>query len=562
MHQTVLARLHDARCTEKGGPMDVGVKRTRRSLLATLSTAALLLSLVLIAPSLAQTGGNPDHSRAVFELDGNANNSTLYAGEDWSDVFAGTSHASATTGIVSEPDRAYSIFTGGGSKDPNDISAWRWKNGGGLPDKDNLLHAFAARYGDLIVFGSDRYDNSGDAQQGFWFFQNAVTTNSDGTFSGVHKEGDLLILSDFSIGGTVSIIAVYKWVDSGGDVATHLLSLFNSSEANCLDAKGNPTSGDVCGVVNPSSTTGNQTGGWDFTDKSGNDYYLQGEFFEGGINLAAFSDFAGECFASFASETRSSTSPTATLKDFVLGGFQACETSTVTTPSDSNGAPLSSIVLGGSIYDSALITGTGSSNAPTGTMDFFVCAPDELTGGVCATGGTQVNGSGAGALNDPVAVTPVAGTSTSTSISSAFTPDAIGTWCWRGVYSGDGDYPTASDASTGECFEVTDIASTATTQSWLPQDTATITAAGGSTIAGTVTFSLYESADCTGTPVQTFADLPVTSGMASTNNTTYYTTATTISWRAVFASTNDVAAGDASHCETMTVSTLNNDTGS
>ena len=52
----------------------------------------------------------------------------------------------------------------------------------GLPDKDNLLHSFAARYSlapsstcpsgsaptcEVLYFGSDRYDNSGDAQQGF-----------------------------------------------------------------------------------------------------------------------------------------------------------------------------------------------------------------------------------------------------------------------------------------------------------------------------------------------------------------------------------------------------------
>jgi hypothetical protein len=112
-----------------------------------------------------------------------------------------------------------------------------------------------------------------------------------------------------------------------------------------------------------------------------------------------------------------------------------------------------------------------------------------------------------------------------------------------------------------------DIASTTTAQSWLPQDTATITAAGGSAIAGTVTFELFESADCTGTVVQTFADRPVTGNQtdgftATTNNETYYTTVKTISWRATFTSSNDVDSGDTSHCETMTVSVLNNDIGS
>jgi hypothetical protein len=122
---------------------------------------------------------------------------------------------------------------------------------------------------------------------------------------------------------------------------------------------------------------------------------------------------------------------------------------------------------------------------------------------------------------------------------------------------------------------VTDVASTSTAQKWLPQDSATITTAGGSVIAGTVDFVLYEgSATCTegtGVTVVTgtgFDDRPVTFdattkvGTASTANTTYYTTTKTISWRATFTSSNSVGSGSSSHCETMTLSTLNNDIGS
>src|SRR5918995_194537 len=84
----------------------------------------------------------------------------------------------------------------------------------------NPLHSFAARYTDdngdeLLYFGSDRFDNSGDAVQGFWFLQDEVTpvgTNGGG-FDGVHINGDLLILSDFSNGGDVSTINVYEWDD-------------------------------------------------------------------------------------------------------------------------------------------------------------------------------------------------------------------------------------------------------------------------------------------------------------------------------------------------------------
>ena len=50
-----------------------------------------------------------------------------------------------TDAFVNDPNAT--IFTGGGSKDRIDVASWAWKDGaGGLPDKDNLTHSFAARY--------------------------------------------------------------------------------------------------------------------------------------------------------------------------------------------------------------------------------------------------------------------------------------------------------------------------------------------------------------------------------------------------------------------------------
>ena len=151
--------------------------------------------------------------------------------------------------------------------------------------------------------------------------------------------------------------------------------------------------------------------------------------------------------------------------------------------------------------------------------------------------------------------------------------DPIGIWTFAASYGGDNpntlgasDSCSTTTPDTNEQVTVTATSGITTAQSWLPQDTATITATGG-TPAGTVTFSLYESADCSGDAVQTFADRPVALNAddsqyeASTNNTTYYTTTKTISWRAVFSSTNGIP-GSTSHCETMSVDTLNNDTGS
>jgi hypothetical protein len=330
------------------------------------------------------------HDTGAFELDGNPTNGAA-AGDDWDNVchqVLGTdcstsSNTSGATAVAwtAEVGTNASIFTGGGSKDPQDISAWAYKNdAGGLPDKDNLEHAFAARYTatstncgldkdgnpltscDVVYFGSDRFDNSGDAQQGFWFLQNEITpgvVKSGGGFGfdGVHKNGDLLVISDFSNGGTTSTIKVYKWDDTCkssktpgcGDANLRLLASANT--AKCGGTSPDP----FCGIVNASTTSLP----WDFTDKSGtpNNGAINGELYEAGINLSSPQiNLGGECFASVVSETRSSTSTTATLKDFVLATFGKC---TSGVSSAQNWTP----------NDSGTVTVTGKGTWQ-GTVDF------------------------------------------------------------------------------------------------------------------------------------------------------------------------------------------------
>ena len=336
-------------------------KRTRRRFVAVFATLGVLSSLVFASGSaLAGVQPNP------FELDGDAFSGTRVApGPDWNDVYAdqlagarGEDGRYPISGAVSvswvaDPGPSASIFTGGGSKDPIDTDSWAWKNGGGLPDKDNLLHAFAARYSDatsdtcvgrngecvVLYFGSDRFDNSGDAMQGFWFFQKAVTAASDGfdsggsPFSGQHTRGDVLVITDFSNGGATSTISVLQWnpecvrlgVPFPGCADTNLEALESSNAANCAN-KSATTS--FCGIVNANDGT---PAPWSFTDKKGKTSYRTNEFFEGGINLS-YLGLQDRCFSSFLSETRSSTSTSATLKDFIIGTFEKCETEVTSRP--------------------------------------------------------------------------------------------------------------------------------------------------------------------------------------------------------------------------------------
>src|SRR5215510_15923578 len=127
-------------------------RRRRRRWLAGIAVAGTVAATLALGPVAAQAV----HDTGVFELDGNAVNGPA-PGDDWDNVChqvtgsdcSTTSNTNGATAVdwVSEPNVNASIFTSGGSKDPQDINNWSWKDGaGGLPAKDNLLHSFAARY--------------------------------------------------------------------------------------------------------------------------------------------------------------------------------------------------------------------------------------------------------------------------------------------------------------------------------------------------------------------------------------------------------------------------------
>jgi hypothetical protein len=535
-----------------------------------LTVAGLVAVFGLVGPQPASAV----HDTGAFELEGNATNDPAVAGDDWDNVChevlgadcSTTSDTSGATAVswVADGSLNATIFTGGGSKDPQDITQWAWKDGaGGLPDKDNLLHSFAARYSltpsatcpsggaltcDVLYFGSDRYDNSGDAQQGFWFLQDQVALGTGslggGTrFSGVHVPGDLLVISDFSNGGNVSTIRIFVWDPT---VSGNLRLLDESSAANCGTAG---TADPFCGIVNPNNGT---TAPWSFTDKSGNSTYLQGEFFEGGINLSLLG-LADECFSSIVSETRSSTSTTATLKDFVIGEFDVC-----VPEMDTDASTSGPVTPGTAVHDTATITVVGATTPddPTGTVTFFLCGP--IATGDCSTGGTNV-GTGAlngGAdLNDGVAVATSPDVNTPASATGNLSP---GRYCFRAEWPGDANYPDALSFTnaTDECFTVKDVSAITTAQKWLPQDTATVTNAGGTAVSGTVVFSLYENGTCSGTAARTFTD---TTAPFETNNATYATTSTIISWSATFTPTDPdaVQGSTTTQCERSDL-TINN----
>jgi hypothetical protein len=244
--------------------------------------------------------------------------------------------------------------------------------------------------------------------------------------------------------------------------------------------------------------------------------------------------------------------------------IQTITTTTTTTPSPGSGG---TTTFGSQVTDHAIVQATQSGDGtPTGTVTFFICDPTQTSGGACpAPNGTQVG--------SPVDTQAVSGSNPPASFadSDAVTVNQTGTWCWRAVYTPGGangnNYTGSSDASSGECFTVTDSSSSASQQTWLPNDSATVTATNGAPLNGTLSVQLWTDATCgnsggsavsgqlyqkTLTNATSAADRTVT-----TNNTTFTVdTSGDVSWKVTFTS-SDPNVSDSTRCESTSLTITN-----
>ena len=131
--------------------------------------------------------------------------------------------------------------------------------------------------------------------------------------------------------------------------------------------------------------------------------------------------------------------------------------SATTTQQSTSASGSGSIVLGGSVTDTAVVTGNMTGGVPTGAVTFFECGPT-ASPALC-TSGTQVGT--AMTLGSPSG-------DTSSATSTSFTPTAAGTYCFAAVYSPDrsANYTSSNDNVSGsvqadECFVVTVVVTTA-----------------------------------------------------------------------------------------------------
>src|SRR5262245_15034001 len=114
-----------------------GASASHERLLARKAWVAILafgLAFMFIGPTALAV-----HAEGLFELDGNAAASGA-AGDDWSQVKAGTSNAIATSFITDDTDPTDTTYLHtGDSKDIEDFDKWARTTTDEAPDKDEIM---------------------------------------------------------------------------------------------------------------------------------------------------------------------------------------------------------------------------------------------------------------------------------------------------------------------------------------------------------------------------------------------------------------------------------------
>ncbi|MCW2752634.1 MAG: hypothetical protein JWQ32_45 [Marmoricola sp.] len=221
-------------------------------------------------------------------------------------------------------------------------------------------------------------------------------------------------------------------------------------------------------------------------------------------------------------------------------------------------------LIGQPVTDSASLTGTtaqpanpvinltgATGPAAGGTITFLLYGPSSSgCGNLVYTSPTvAVHGDGSYPTPDP-----------------QFVPTQAGTYHWVANYSGSSPNTSSTTHNTlcddtAEDVTVTTVASTlSTAQTWVPNDSITVSAPAGGTLAGTAYFDLFGSSDCSGTALYSTSSAvgglsPQTVGTA---NTTAQSSSGPYSWRVRYDSTNPAQRSIPASClETSALTVVN-----
>ena len=304
----------------------------------------------------------------------------------------------------------------GQTKAKNDIA-----NGGfALSNKVEYLDAnnnTIVLNGKFLVFAGDRTSNNGDAQIGFWFYLNStapVEVNGNRYFAPPHTPGDLLVLADFTGGGRLGTVKVYRWI------TTNITSPGSTVVPN---TNGNLETTNIASIVaenNGGATT--VPAGWNFLSTT----YDTNEFYEGFVDLGQIGGITNfTCSGTVLLETRSSQSVTASLDDFI--GSTLGEVPTVTVNSQS-------ICVG----QTTSLTATPS---PAGTYTYAWTGPNGFTSSSPTISNLTVSGSYSVTVTNQAGCPSSPGTGTVTNYPVTLDNTASGTVCVGSKFTYEGtDY--------------------------------------------------------------------------------------------------------------------------
>jgi len=327
-------------------PLAASQPVARRALAQLRVRACWLTCLVLVAPALAQTLPGTGAPGDPFEVFGR-----LYSGQADLGFTLGDGWAQGASRLgvldvngnpardaLGRPFRAArlldenwgnegdgfdsTVFAGNNKNNDwigADQSPWSWEGGGsGGPQKNDVTNAYIHTRidpltGDRWVFvGAETRSTSGDSHVDFEFNQAgiAVVGQTSGKLVGLgpaggRTVGDLLISVDFTQGGRAPVASARIWDGSAYQLA--------------------PIPADTYSATNLADIAHGALGAWKhFTsDGAESDVLLQRQLVEAGVNLTALGIGYDVCApdATFTAKTRSSSSFTADLKDFVLLRF-------------------------------------------------------------------------------------------------------------------------------------------------------------------------------------------------------------------------------------------------
>ena len=246
-------------------------------------------------------------------------------------------------------------------------------------------------------------------------------------------------------------------------------------------------------------------------------------------------------------------------------------TSTVTTPQAPAGTNITApVAVDTSVFDKAVVTGTTAGGTPTGTVDFFICSPLQVQGTAgsetCAIGGTALSGNprtlvGGRRLEPAVGFGDVEPRCRREHGRHLVLP--------RRVHAERDQRGQLHGIQRRKPQRVLHRHRTRPRprrhRTWLPNDSATVTSAGGTHSNGTLSFTLYSGDNCGATsgsiliPAESFTLTDERSpATRSDDELTFKVSATaTTSWKVVFTSSDPLVGGFTKCTETTALTIAN-----